>query len=172
MRVLTDRALSYDPRIKQFKADEKAAREAKKKGGAGPSAVDLVKQQEEAAAKKIEEDKAAAEAASKAADDKTTREAAKKIKAAALKNVKKERKAISLIVTSANYFCAPGTSPSPAVVEGQLSELDLLFTALEPEEVGQMKVEMTAGGDVKAVVCRFAKKAGEKLGEGKFVQFA
>ena len=90
-----------------------------------------------------------------------------------MKSVKKDKKIISLLVTSSNYFCAPGTSPSPSVVEGQLSELDLLFGALEPEQVGEMKVELEGTkGDKKAIIVSWAKKAAEKLGEGKFKEFA
>ena len=70
VRVLVDRALAADPRIKQFKADEKAARELKKRGGPPPMVVDPKVAAEEAAKKKIEDDKIAAELASKTADDK------------------------------------------------------------------------------------------------------
>ena len=82
VRELTDRALSLDPRIKQFKAEEKAARAAKKGGVAGVSPADLKKKQEEEQKAKEEEAKKAAEEAQKAADDKVSREAAKKAKAA------------------------------------------------------------------------------------------
>lgn len=97
----------------------------------------------------------------------TTREAAKKVKAAAQKNVKKDKKAITALVTANNYFEA---SPSPAVVEGQFAELDLIFGATEPEDVGEMKKEMEAakGAEaIKAVVVKFAGKTGLK-----FTQFA
>ena len=70
VRVLVDRALAADPRIKQFKADEKAARELKKRGGPPPIVVDPKVAAEEAAKKQIEDDRIAAELASKNADDK------------------------------------------------------------------------------------------------------
>ncbi|MCO5588409.1 hypothetical protein L7F22_042365 [Adiantum nelumboides] len=71
LRSIVDKALSVDPRIKKFKAEEKAAREAKKNKGkagangatAGPSAEEKKKQEEEEkrkkeeAAKKEEEEK-------------------------------------------------------------------------------------------------------------------
>jgi DnaJ family protein C protein 2 len=90
-------------------------------------------------------------------------------------NVKKDKKAISALVTSNNYFVAAGSSPSPAVVEAQFAELDLLFEALEPEEVGEMKKEMeakSAPGEIKKVVVAWAGKASAKVGEGKFQEFA
>ncbi|KAM0753352.1 DnaJ-domain-containing protein [Meredithblackwellia eburnea MCA 4105] len=174
LRTLVDTALSVDPRIKQFKADEKAARDAKKKGGP-TGAVDAKKKEEEEKAKAEAEAKAAAEAAKAAAEDKTNREAAKKAKAAAAKNVKKDRKAISAVVTANNYFVAAGSSPSPSVVEGQLSELDLLFGALEPEETAELKKEVEAEKDaakIKAVIIAWVGKVTDKVGAGKFKEFA
>jgi DnaJ family protein C protein 2 len=69
VRELVDRALSLDPRIKQFKAAEKAARDAKKKGGP-TGEVDL--KQKAADEKKAAEDAAiaAAEQEKQAAEDK------------------------------------------------------------------------------------------------------
>lgn len=190
VRQLVTAAHKLDPRIKRHEAEKKAARDAKKKGGA---VVDLKKQEEEAAAAKAAADAAAAEAAKLAADDKvrlgassprrltthepmpsqTVREAAKKAKLAAAKNVKKDRKAISAVVTANNYF-ATG-SPAPSVVEGQLSELDLLFGALEPEETAELKKEIDAQKDaqkIKAVIVSWATKAAPKVGAGKFKEFA
>lgn len=70
-------------------------------------------------------------------------------------------------MTANNYFEA---SPSPAVVEGQFAELDLIFGATEPEDVGEMKKEMEAAqgaAAIKAVVVKFAGKTGLA-----FTQFA
>ncbi|SCZ88114.1 BZ3500_MvSof-1268-A1-R1_Chr2-1g04198 [Microbotryum saponariae] len=175
VRELTDRALSLDPRIKQFKAEEKAARAAKKGGVSGVSPADLEKKKEEEQKAKEEEAKKAAEEAQKAADDKVSREAAKKAKAAAQKNVKKAQKAISALVTSNNYFVATGSSPSPAIVEGQLTELDLLYGALDAEQVAEFRTEAEAQSSpekIKGVITSWAKKVEAKVGEGKFKQFA
>ncbi|KAK4700484.1 hypothetical protein P7C70_g5763, partial [Phenoliferia sp. Uapishka_3] len=170
LRTLVETAIKLDPRLKQFKLDEKAARDAKKKGGA---VVDVKKQEEEAKAKAEAEALAAAEAAKSAADDKTVREAAKKAKLAAAKNVKKDRKAIASVVTANNYF-ATG-SPSPSVVEGTLTELDLLFGALEPEETAELKKEIDAQKDaqkIKAVLVSWAGKVSDKVGAGKFKELS
>ncbi|SGY20618.1 BQ5605_C016g08106 [Microbotryum silenes-dioicae] len=175
VRELTDRALSLDPRIKQFKAEEKAARAAKKGGVSGVSPADLEKKKEEEQKAKEEEAKKAAEEAQKAADDKVSREAAKKAKAAAQKNVKKAQKAISALVTSNDYFVATGSSPSPAIVEGQLTELDLLYGALDAEQVAEFRTEAEAQSSpekIKGVITSWAKKVEAKVGEGKFKQFA
>lgn len=97
------------------------------------------------------------------------------MKLAAAKNVKKDRKAISALVSASNYFVAAGGSPSPSVVEGQLSELDLLFTLLEPEETGEMKAAMEKEKDVqkiKAVIVGWVQKVASRGGEGKFKEFS
>ncbi|ORY89322.1 putative Zuotin [Leucosporidium creatinivorum] len=167
-REMVDLALSLDPRIKAFKAAEKAARAAKK---GGPAVVDTKKLEEE---KKAAEEAAAAKAAEEqkqAADDKATREAAKKAREAAKKNVKKDKKAITALVTSNNYFVAAGSAPSASVVEGQFTELDVIFEKLEPEQIGELKkqAEAAKGPDaIKAVIAEFAKK----VEGGNFVQFA
>lgn len=104
----------------------------------------------------------------------TSREAAKKAKEAAKKNVKKSQKAISALVTSNNYFVPTGTSPSPSVVEGIFADLDVLYGALEPEEVAAVKTEVEGKAkseEIKSVLVSWAKKVEAKVGEGKFKQF-
>ncbi|GAA6034143.1 hypothetical protein JCM8097_000717 [Rhodosporidiobolus ruineniae] len=177
VRTFVDTALALDPRIKAYKAADKAARDAKRKGGVSGSAtpVDPAAKAEEERKAKEEAEKAAAAQAEKDAADKVSREAAKKAKAAAAKEVKKNKKAITNLVTASNYFTVEGTSPAPATVEACFSELDLLFSVLEPEEVAQFKTEVEAkkGQDeVKAVFVAWAKKVEPKTGEGKFKEFA
>ncbi|GAA5856713.1 hypothetical protein JCM8547_008803 [Rhodosporidiobolus lusitaniae] len=175
VRTLVDTALALDPRIKAYKAADKAARDSKRKGPGGAPVVDpKVKEEEERKAKE-EAEKAAKEQAEKDAADKADREAAKKLKAAAAKNVKKDKKAITALVTANNYFTVAGTSPAPATVEACFAELDLLFSVLEPEEVGALKTEAEkAQGQeaVKAVFAKFVKGAEAKTGEGKFKELA
>ncbi|GAA5893794.1 zuotin [Sporobolomyces salmoneus] len=176
VRTLVDTALASDPRIKAFKAAEKAARDAKKGkvAGAGAAVDPAVKAEEERKQKEAEE-AAKKEQAEKDAKDKVDREAAKKAKESAKKNLKKAQKAITALVTSNNYFTVPGTSPAPATVEACFAELDLLFSALEAEEVVALKTQMdqAKGPDaVKLVLIEGAKKAEPKVGEGKFKEFA
>lgn len=71
VRSLIDLALSLDPRIRKFKADEKAARDAKKRGGP-VVVVDEAKKAAEEAAAKAEEERLAKEEAAKNADDKVS----------------------------------------------------------------------------------------------------
>ncbi|BGP55775.1 Zuotin [Rhodotorula sphaerocarpa] len=147
-RTMIDTALALDPRIKAFRAAEKAAREAKRKGGVPGGA---------------------------AVDPKADREAAKKAKAAAAKNVKKDKKAITNLLTEYNYFTVPGTAPAPATVEGCFGELDLLFSVMEPEDVAAFKAELDKKSnqdEVKMVFVQQAKKFEDKTGAGKFKEFA
>lgn len=99
------------------------------------------------------------------------------MKEAAKKNLKRDKKAINTIVTSSNYFLPEGESPSPAVIEAQLGELDAIAETLEPEDVGALRKEMEAVDSkdrpaVKNVVKKFAEKAKEKGAKREFKEFA
>lgn len=53
--------------------------------------------------------------------------------------------------------------------------MDLLFSALEAEEVAELKTKMESAkgmDQVKLVLVEAAKKAEPKVGEGKFKEFA
>jgi DnaJ family protein C protein 2 len=89
VRGLVDQAMALDPRIKRIKAEDKAAREAKRKGGkVSGTATPADKEQAEAEAKaKAEADaKAAADEKAKADADKADRDASKKAREAAKKS--------------------------------------------------------------------------------------
>lgn len=165
LRNLVDKALSVDPRIKQFKADDKAAREAKKNKGrpgvnGAAGAVDPRKAAEE---KKAEEEaKRKAEEEAKAAEqEKATKADAKKAKEAAKKAIKKEKKALNKLITDNNYFQA--AAPTPQIIEAQLNELDALCEKLEATKLAgyRKKAEAASGADaVKAQFVNAAKDAG------------
>ena len=136
LRLIVDSALATDPRIKKFKQDEKAARDAKKK----PTPKSAAETARAEAAKKAEEDKKAKEEAAKAeADGKAARDAAKKSKEAAKKNLKRDRKAIVALVTQHNYFHLPGEAVPPITIEGYLTETDAVLDKLEPEDVAALR---------------------------------
>ncbi|WRT69846.1 uncharacterized protein IL334_006837 [Kwoniella shivajii] len=177
LRTLVDQVLALDPRIKRIKAEEKAARDAKKKGSVANGAPKALTPAQKKAA---EEQKKKEEAEKKEADKKANeaskgdREAAKKAKEAARKNLKKWKKSIATIISSSNYFQPEGQSPSAAVVEKQLAELDILVDILEPEEVKDLKEKIEKAGNgapAKAALVESVKAAGAK-GEGKFTEFA
>ena len=108
LRELVDEVLANDPRIKRIKAEEKAARDAKKKGGAtmtnGAKPMSAAeKKKADEAAKKAAESKAAEEKKALEAS-KGDREAAKKAKEAARKNLKKWKKASALFIPPRSEF--------------------------------------------------------------------
>ncbi|KNZ55752.1 hypothetical protein VP01_2593g2 [Puccinia sorghi] len=174
-RNLVETALSLDPRMKRFKTEERLAREAKRKGPNASTATPPTLSAEEIKAKEEAELKAKQEIEKKNEESKTAKEAAKKAKEAAKKNLKKEKKTIQGIVTGSNYFLGDGESANASVIEGQLSELDLLIAALEPEDVTELRKEMESNHGqgkpaVKAVITRFAKKVSD-ANKGTFKQF-
>ncbi|WWC66032.1 uncharacterized protein I303_108654 [Kwoniella dejecticola CBS 10117] len=179
LRVLVDDVLALDPRIKRIKAEEKAARDAKKKGtanGAGGAAKPLTPAEKKAAEEKKKKEEAEKKEAEKKALEasKGDREAAKKAKEAARKNLKKWKKAIATVISSSNYFQPEGTAPSASVIEKQLAELDSLVEILEPEEVKDLKEKVEKAGNgqpAKDALVEKAKATGEK-GAGKFTEFA
>lgn len=139
LRNLVDCALASDPRIKKFKQEEKAAREAKKnkcRPGASGAADGKTAQQlaEEKKAAEEEERKAAEEAKMKEEADKANRADAKKAREAAKKSLKKEKKRLSDAITSNNYFQPAGQAPAAQVIEKQLNALDALVTKLGEED--------------------------------------
>ncbi|EPQ29492.1 uncharacterized protein PFL1_02711 [Pseudozyma flocculosa PF-1] len=163
LRSLVDKALSVDPRIKQFKADDKAAREAKRNKGKPAAATDPKAAEAERKAKEEAERKAKEEADKQAEADKAAKADAKKQKEAAKKNLKKTKKALRDLVTSNNYFLAPGAAVDAGVIEAQLNELDLICSKLEPEVVAEVKQKAEKAGGADAIKAEF-KAAGEKAG--------
>lgn len=171
VRALVDQAMAADPRIKRIKAEEKLAREMKKKGGSRSGTPGNVTPQDkeqaaaEAKAKAEEEAKKAEEEKKKAESDKADREAAKKAREAAKKNLKREKKAARTVITSLNYLQPEGQAPSASIIDNQLTELDAIMDALEPTVVPEMRKAMEAKKDdreaVKAVVIEWAGKAGK-----------
>jgi len=140
LRTIVDLALSTDPRIKKFKRAEKEAREAKRNKPKSGTVTPVLTKEEQA--QKLKEEKSQKEQAEKqAATDKINAAAAKKVKEAAKKNLKRDKKAISSLVSSLNYFYAPGETVPPSAIEGYLNELDQILDALQPDQVASLKIE-------------------------------
>lgn len=174
LRNLVDRALSLDPRIKKFKQEEKAAREAKKNKGKGGVANGKTPEQlaEEKKAKEEAEKKAAEEAKAKEEAEKAGRADAKKAREAAKKALKKEKKKLSDAITSNNYFQPAGSAPSAQVIEKQLNALDALVSKLgeeDPTLVGKLReeVEKAASADAKKAALKQATES-HGVGSGAF----
>ncbi|TIA72717.1 hypothetical protein E3P91_01813 [Wallemia ichthyophaga] len=175
VRTLVDNALAADPRMKKFRQDDKAAREAKKNKAKGIT-TDPKKAKEDEAIKAAQEAAAKEEQVKKDAASKANKATDKKAKEAARKNLSKSKKAIKQIVTDNNYFQPPGSTPSANDIELQLNELDLIANGLEPEETAELKKSLDGTPDVAAkreAIVSSAKKLLDvgKVESGRFQQF-
>ncbi|UZJ52208.1 hypothetical protein CBS101457_001528 [Exobasidium rhododendri] len=165
LRNLVDKALSIDPRIKNFKAEEKASREAKKnKSKAGANGASPAQLAEEKKKKEEEEKKQKESEAKKEEDEKAARADAKKSKEAAKKNLKKHKKVLRDLITSNNYFEAVGSTPSAQVIEAKLNGLDAICAALseEPEQVQALRERCEKAGKADAIKSEMNSVAQEK----------
>lgn len=92
------------------------------------------------------------------------KEAAKKAREAAKKNLKRDKKAISALVPSLNYFKPAGEKVAAADIEGYLNELDAILDKAEPEEVAALRTETDAkkgdASQVKDAIKSLAEKKG------------
>lgn len=155
LRSLVDKALSVDPRIKQFKADEKAAREAKKNKGkpAANGAADPRKAAEDKKKQEAEAQQKAQEAAAAQEQEKSAKADAKKAKEAAKKLIKKEKKALNKLITDNNYF--QSAAPSAQVIDAQLTQLDQLCEQLDATTLGEYRKKAEAASGADAVKAQF-----------------
>ncbi|KAI9498510.1 DnaJ domain-containing protein [Zychaea mexicana] len=120
LRKLIDICLSVDPRIAQFRAEDKKRRNAKKDAKAAAD-----KAAAEEAARKAEEERVAREKAE--AESKAAAASAKKDKESLKKAVKKEKKTIKALFNGNNFGLPAGTQASPAEVEKQLVAMDAVI---------------------------------------------
>ena len=167
VRSIIEQAEKVDPRLKRIKAEEKAARDAKKKGykPGVDIAAEKKKAEAEAEAKADAEAKKAAEEKAQAEADKADRDSAKKTREAAKKNLKREKKAARTLLTSLNYLLPDGQAPGASLVENQLYELDAVFDAIEPTDAPVLRKAMEDKKDdrvaVKSLIVEYATKAGK-----------
>ncbi|KAI5778917.1 DnaJ domain-containing protein [Geopyxis carbonaria] len=158
LRKVVDDCLGLDPRIKIFKDQERAQRNAKKNAREAEE-----KKAAEEAAKKAEEEakrKAEEEEASKAAkvDSKKAKEAAKKA-------VKVNRRALKAAVKDNNYF-AEGGAASAAVVDNVLSDVELIQGKVDPDELAELVKKLSVSSGAEAVKAVYVEKADELVAKG------
>lgn len=176
VREMVDMILAADPRIKRFRQEEKAAREAKKAASGKPGAAAggkpmTLAQRKAAEQAKLEELKKQQEAnKAKEAEDKEKSAAAKKAREAAKKNLKKWKKAITTIVAESNYFQTG--SASAATIEKQLAEIDALVESLEPEQTRELKEQVEKAGKGEAAKEAIKAKVATVTDKSKFSEFA
>ncbi|OZJ03374.1 hypothetical protein BZG36_04493 [Bifiguratus adelaidae] len=127
LRELVDTALSLDPRVQKYKAEEKERRNAKKNAREAEA-----KKAAEEKARKAEEERLAKEKAE--AEAKASFETAKKEKEAAKKAMKAEKKVIREIQRENNY-CQPADTPATAAqVEKSLNKMDAILGKMKDVE--------------------------------------
>lgn len=163
LRNLVDKALAVDPRIKQFKAQDKAAREAKKNkgrpGANGAPAIDPRKAAEDKKKAEEEAQRKAEQEAKAAEQEKAAKADAKKAKEAAKKAIKKEKKALNKLITDNNYFQPAPAAPTPTVIEAQLNELDLVCEKLQATQLADYRKAAEAATGPDAVKAQFVNAA-------------
>ena len=83
-----------------------------------------------------------------------------------ISDLKREKKAASALLTSLNYLLPEGQNPPASLVENQLTEIDALFSAIEPTDAAVLRKAMEDKKEdregVKQVVREWADKAGKK----------
>lgn len=144
LRKIVDQTLGLDPRIKKFKQEEKAQKNAKKNEREREAKLAEENRIRAAAEAKVAAEKAEAEA-------KLAREDAKKQKEIAKRAVKKNKKVVKTSVKDNNYFNAAGQDAPASLVEQVLAELDVVLGNLEPEDLDRTATEINNAETVSAV---------------------
>lgn len=161
LRRSVDDALAQDERIKKFRKQERAHKDRRRL-------------EREAEAKRTAEEKEAARAAAERAKQeaeeqaKADREKGKKAREAAKNAAKKNKRVLKSAAKDARYFAAAGTEPSAVQVDGVLSDIDLLASRIDAEELAELASRLTAAGtDGAAVKAVYDGEAKRLVGAGK-----
>ena len=166
LRQLVDDCLAGDDRIKKFRKEASAQKNAKKF-------------EKEAAEKKAKEDAATAKAEAerlkkeKEEAEKVEKAEGKKTKEAAKNAAKKNKRVLKSSVKDGNYLL-DGGEPSPAQIDSVLNDVDLVMSKVDNEELAALAGKLNGlkiAGDVKAVwgseVKRLVEAGKLKDGEAK-----
>jgi DnaJ family protein C protein 2 len=155
LRQLVDKCLDLDPRIKIFKEQERARRNAKKNAREAEE-----RRLAEESKKKAEQDaklKEEAEAAEKAAKANT-----KKAKEAAKQAVKKNRRVLKSSVKDCNYFVTTGGDPSPKDIDNVLGDVEFIQGKIDPDELAELVKKLSVIKGPEAVKATY-KECAEML---------
>ncbi|RJE22658.1 hypothetical protein PHISCL_05002 [Aspergillus sclerotialis] len=170
LRKLVDDCLSQDERIKKFRQQARAGKD-KKRLEREAEAKRLAEEKEKARLEEEQRKKEAEEAA------KADREKNKKAKEAAKNAAKKNKRVLKGSVKDVNYFAESG-EPTAAQVDSVLTDVDLIISKIEADELAALAERLTAAGKdaaaVKKVYTDEVKRLvdASKLKEGEAKVFA
>ncbi|KAJ5985712.1 hypothetical protein N7499_007997 [Penicillium canescens] len=160
LRELVDECLASDERIKKFKQQARAGKDAKRL--AKEAEIRRLKEEKEKAKADEEQRKKDAEEAAKA-----DREKNKKAKEAAKNASKKNKRILKSSVKDVNYFAASG-EPTAAQVDAVLTDVDLIMAKIDVDELAVLAEKLTiAGKDGAAVKSAWAGEAKRLVDAGK-----
>ncbi|KAJ5152710.1 uncharacterized protein N7482_009188 [Penicillium canariense] len=159
LRELVDECLALDERIKKFRQQARAGKDAKRKAKED-EAKRLAEEKERA---KVEEEQRKKEAEETA---KAEREKNKKSKEAAKNAAKKNKRVLKGSVKDVNYF-ADGEA-SAAQVDSVLTDVDLVMAKIDTDELAALAERLTiAGKDSGAVKAAWAAESKRLVDAGK-----
>jgi DnaJ family protein C protein 2 len=157
LRQVVDKCLASDPRIKIFKEQEKAQRNAKKNAREAEERrlAEEAKKKAEEDAKRKQEEEVATKAAK--ADTKKAREAAKQA-------VKKNRRVLKNSVKDVNYFVDGDAGPQ--AIDSVLSDVELIQGKIDPDELAELVKKLALCKDPASVKAVYVEKAGDLIEKG------
>ncbi|KAJ5691931.1 hypothetical protein N7462_001354 [Penicillium macrosclerotiorum] len=159
LRGLVDECLAGDERIKKFRQQARAGKDAKRKAKED-EAKRLQEEKERAKAEEEQRKKDAEEAA------KNEREKNKKAKEAAKNAAKKNKRVLKGSVKDVNYF-ADGEA-SAAQVDSVLTDVDVIMGKIDTDELAALAERLTiAGKDGAAVKAAYAAETKRLVDAGK-----
>ncbi|KAJ5375929.1 hypothetical protein N7509_012815 [Penicillium cosmopolitanum] len=159
LREMLDEVMAGDERIKKFRQQARAGKDAKRK--AKEDEIKRVAEEKERARVEAEESKKAAEESAKA-----DREKNKKAKEAAKNAAKKNKRVLKGSVKDVNYFADGEASASQ--VDSVLGDVELIMGKIDVDELAVLAEKLTiAGKDGAAVKSAWSAEGSRLVGAGK-----
>ncbi|KAJ5767510.1 hypothetical protein N7533_000093 [Penicillium manginii] len=159
LREMLDEVMAGDERIKKFRQQARAGKDAKRK--AKEDEFKRAAEEKERARVEAEEAKKAAEESAKA-----DREKNKKAKEAAKNAAKKNKRVLKGSVKDVNYF-ADG-EPTASQVDSVLGDVELIMGKIDVDELAVLAEKLTiAGKDGAAVKSAWSAEGARLVGAGK-----
>ncbi|KAJ5216711.1 Heat shock protein DnaJ N-terminal [Penicillium citrinum] len=159
LREMLDELMAGDERIKKFRQQARAGKDAKRKAKED-EAKRLAEEKERARLEKEQQEKAAEEAA------KAEREKNKKAKEAAKNASKKNKRVLKGSVKDVNYFADGEASASQ--VDSVLTDVELIMSKIDVDELAALAEKLTiAGKDGAAVKSAWTAEGQRLVGAGK-----